>query len=183
MTANQNTSRREPRNWFYLFGLLMLWFAFATDAWGVQNLVLNWDASSSTNVKGYFVYYGTNGQFHAKLDVGNHLSASIPALQAGQTYSFSVTAYTANGVESDFSPLVSYIIPGTISLVPPAHPGDPMVVQFPVASGHTYQVQATQDFKTWTTLWVRTATTNQVVQFSDAQSSQLDRRFYRVAVQ
>jgi hypothetical protein len=71
----------------------------------LQSVTLAWDPSvPSTNVAGYFVYYGVStGSYTNKVDIGMGTSGVVSNLVAGTTYYFATTAYTASGLESDFS--------------------------------------------------------------------------------
>ena len=64
-----------------------------------------------------------------------------------------------------------------------AKPTVPLVIKFPVAPAHWYEVQATVDFKSWTTIW-RTgmATSNAWVQYSDTNASAYPSRYYRLVL-
>jgi len=77
--------------------------------------LLSWNASSSSNVAGYFIYRGTTtGGPYTKLN----WSSPIPGMtgvdgsvQSGQTYFYVVTAVDVNGFESAYSNEVSAPIP------------------------------------------------------------------------
>ena len=45
--------------------------------------------------------------------------------------------------------------------------------------GHTYEIQATQDFKTWTVIGTVTVGTNGSFIFTDTNAASFSRRFYR----
>jgi len=45
--------------------------------------------------------------------------------------------------------------------------------------GHTYDIQATQDFKTWTTIGTVTVGATGSLNFTDANAASFSRRFYR----
>lgn len=78
----------------------------------VQSLTLAWDASSSTNVLGYRVYYGTTShQYSSAVSVGTATTATIAGLVEGMTYYFSVTAYDVSNVESLFSDEAAVTVP------------------------------------------------------------------------
>lgn len=50
------------------------------------------------------VYYGTfSGDYDESVDVGNWTSVTIEGLEEDETYYFSVTAYSVNGGESEYS--------------------------------------------------------------------------------
>jgi hypothetical protein len=70
-----------------------------------QSVTLAWDPSvPSTNVAGYIIYYGVStGSYTDQVDVGLGTNGVVSNLMAGTTYYFATTAYTASGLESDFS--------------------------------------------------------------------------------
>src|SRR5689334_14718672 len=68
-----------------------------------------WNASTSPNVTGYTVRYGTvSGSYPLTYSAGNALTATISTLTAGTKYFFVVTARNASGLESDPSNEISY---------------------------------------------------------------------------
>ena len=143
-----------------------------------------WNPSVSTNVAAYNVYYGmTSGIYTAKLAVGNVTTATISNLTAGVTYFFVATTVGVNGNESVFSSEASFIVPGVMTMSQGASPGDSMLIKFPVAPGHWYEVQATTDFQSWITIWqTAVATSNAWVQFTDPNASRFSSRFYRLSL-
>jgi Concanavalin A-like lectin/glucanases superfamily/Fibronectin type III domain len=99
-------------NRFLLFGFALFLFgghAFAAD------ITLAWDASASTGVGGYKIYYGqtSNNYTSTPVDAGNSTTGKVTGLTAGSTYYFAVKAYSAanNSIESSFSNEVSKTIP------------------------------------------------------------------------
>lgn len=61
----------------------------------------NIDGATMT-VAGYKIYYGTEaGVYTNVIDVGKVNTYTVSGLSVGNTYFFAVTAYDANGVESD----------------------------------------------------------------------------------
>lgn len=83
-------------------------------SWGKADLTVRWEAptkntdgTSLTDLAGFKVYWtGTGGSFSSYLPGASLTSALITPTTAG-TYSFSVTAANANGIESDKSNSVS----------------------------------------------------------------------------
>ena len=58
-----------------------------------------------------------------------------------------------------------------------------MVPSFPVVPAHWYEIQATSDFQTWTTIWrTDVVNSNQWLQFADTNSSAFGSRCYRLAL-
>jgi hypothetical protein len=97
---------------------------------------LQWDASPSPDVTGYALFVGeAPGQYTRRVDVGNALTYTFTDLQRGKTYYFAATAYTADGLESDFSNEVSkHVKPIPAS---PATLKDPTVVKVTIETGTT----------------------------------------------
>ena len=153
----------------------------ATSALGTSNVTLTWDPSPDTNVVGYFVYYGTvAGSYTNRVNQGNQTTANVPGLMEGVTYHFVVTAYTADAVESDPSNEVAFVVPGVVRLAAGLLPGDPMRINFPVAPGHTYVLQASEDLQFWHKVWATAGISNGWVEFVDTESPAVARRFYRL---
>ncbi|MBN2809787.1 MAG: fibronectin type III domain-containing protein, partial [Deltaproteobacteria bacterium] len=74
------------------------------------NLDLAWDPSTSTEVSGYRLYYGTTSKNYTEsVDVGNVTTYLLTGLTDGETYYLAVTAYSSN-TESDFSNEVSQMV-------------------------------------------------------------------------
>jgi hypothetical protein len=70
-----------------------------------QTVTLAWGPSvPSTNVAGYFIYYGVStGSYTSQVDVGLGTNGVVSNLVAGTTYYVATTAYSASGLQSDFS--------------------------------------------------------------------------------
>ena len=67
-------------------------------------ITLEWDPVPHPDLAGYMVYYGTfSGDYDESVDVGNWTSVTIEGLEEDETYYFSVTAYSVNGGESEYS--------------------------------------------------------------------------------
>ena len=69
------------------------------------SVTLAWDASTpGTNVAGYTIYYGVSpGNYTNQVEVGLATAGVVSNLVAGTTYCFAVTAYSSEGLESDYS--------------------------------------------------------------------------------
>jgi hypothetical protein len=64
----------------------------------------NTDGTPLTDLAGYTLYYWQDDwDMSESMDVGKQTRYTIPALTAGETYSFAVTAYNSSGNESSFS--------------------------------------------------------------------------------
>lgn len=76
---------------------------------GAANINLAWDASSTSDVSGYKIHYGTvSGNYSTVVDVGNAISYALSNLHSGVTYFFAVTSYDSSGQESDYSNEISW---------------------------------------------------------------------------
>ncbi|HYG33960.1 MAG TPA: fibronectin type III domain-containing protein [Clostridia bacterium] len=148
-------------------------------------VTLAWNASSSSSVTGYRVYYGGASQVYTNMiDVGSALTATISNLTPGITYFFAVTAYDATGVESTFSNEISYTVPA----VPIAQAriqmevtGSKQVTLTGTApAGTTYTVLVSQNLTTWTSLGTVTAGAGGAVQFTDPAGLSSAMRYYRL---
>jgi hypothetical protein len=88
---------------FLLTFLLMTTTAYSLD------VKLAWDQSSSPEVIGYNIYWGTvSGTYPNKIDVKNVLTYTVTGLTSGAAYYFVATAYNNVGAESSFSNMASY---------------------------------------------------------------------------
>ena len=73
-----------------------------------ETVTLAWDASVSTNVAGYRIYYGTNSRaYFCVTNAGLVLTQAVVLPHRGRWF-FAATAYDTNGLESDFSSEVSW---------------------------------------------------------------------------
>jgi len=154
----------------------------ALDCAKAASVSLGWSASTDTNVVAYNVYYGTvSGNYTSESSVGNVSDVTISTLTPGTTYYFAATAVDAKGNESNLSAETAYIVPGTLALSGGSKAGGPMTINFPVAPGQSYDVQASVDLQTWTTIYqTGVEPSNIVAQFSDTNSSAFPARFYRL---
>jgi hypothetical protein len=76
---------------------------------------LAWSASSAAGVAGYRVYYGVASGSYLQargsgLDAGRVAARVVSGLDTGQRYFFAVTAFDAQGNESDFSAEASKVV-------------------------------------------------------------------------
>ena len=96
------------------------------------SLTLAWDASASTNVMNYKIYYGTNsGSYPQVVSAGQATQTTIAGFTPGTTYYFAATASDSTGLESAFSTEISFTVPlgqPTLSL---SMTGAKSVVQWP----------------------------------------------------
>jgi hypothetical protein len=151
---------------------------------GAQSVSLGWNPNTDPGVAGYHVYYGmSSGQYSSRLNAGTNTLATVTGLKEGTTNYFTVAAYNSAGVEGPRSAEIHFIVPGVLLMAPRTNRAAATALTFPVASGHNYAVQATQDFKTWTTISLTgLMTSNQWWTVSDPASATFRFRFYRLAI-
>ncbi len=145
------------------------------------SVALAWDGSPSPEVTGYRVYYGgASGNYTNSVVVGNVTTNTVPALTSGATYFFAVIAFDANGLESTFSNEIAYTVPGDLSTVQlRIGPGREVILTVAGPAGRTYNLQASEDFTTWTAIGAVTTGAGGSVDFTDANAASYATRFYR----
>lgn len=127
-------------------------------------VTLGWNPSPSTNVTGYLLCWGlASGACTNHLDVGNLTTATVGGLEPKLTYYFTVVAYDYRGDQSPPSNEVSYSAPASPPPMIPLvlsveHQGAgsaaaSLQLSFEARAGVTYQLQATEDFRVWETIW------------------------------
>lgn len=142
-----------------------------------------WDPSTDSSVVGHNVYYGgASGNYTNELSVGNATNVVISSLIEGRTYYFAVTAYDDLGDESDYSREITYIVPGVLAMSSRSNETDPLRITFPVAAGHQYNLQFSEDLRSWSTLWQIAGVSNTWVEFDDPETN-VPQRFYRLLLQ
>lgn len=164
----------------------MLLIGISTGAYAATaNVTLAWDTNTETNLAGYRLYYGTAPQVYS----GNVLvgaavtTATVSNLQAGQTYYFALKATNYAGLESSYSSEVVYVVPlvtaplATVQLRVAA--GSQVILTLLGVSGHTYEIQATTDLKTWVGIGSATIGAGGSLDFTDTNAPSFPKRFYR----
>ena len=99
-----------------------------------ENVTLAWNPSSTPDVAGYKIYYGTAcGTYSNVVEVGNTTNAAISGLVPGTTYYFAATTLDNNGNESQFSNEAVYDVPALVTT-----PQQPTIRALPAASAIRY---------------------------------------------
>jgi hypothetical protein len=163
----------------FLGGFLFL-AAFGTTV-QAANVNMAWNQSTDPTVTGYNLYYGSvSGTYTNKVSTGLATSAVTSGLFVGVTYYFAATTLNAAGAESSFSSEVAYTVPVQLQKVQiQAMPAKQFALTVSGIVGHTYIIQATQDFKTWTTIGTVTVGASGTLNFTDTNAPSFSRRFYR----
>jgi hypothetical protein len=145
------------------------------------NVTLAWNPNSDPVVAGYNIYYGgASGAYTNKTSVGLVTSLTISNLTSGTTYYFAATTRSATGAESVLSGELPYTVPTPppkVRLVVTLAKQFVLTVTGPV--GHTYEILATQDFKTWTVIGTALLDVSGSFDFTDPNAANFSRRFYR----
>lgn len=159
--------------------------AGCTVACGQRTVSLAWDPTPGTNVVGYFIYFGIeSGVYTNRAVVGNTNTFTVSGLTEGLTYYFVVTAGDGDELESDPSNEVAYLVPGIVQ-IQVRHGGNlSPSITFPVSPGQSYELQASQDLQTWTSIWNTNGIANEWVEFIDLEATGLNlkQRFYRLVL-
>lgn len=81
---------------------------------------LKWDLGTEAELEGYYIYYGKNlGLYTRRRAVGALNEYRLDGLNNGESYYFALTAYDADGNESDYSDEVAIIINEPLSSTAP----------------------------------------------------------------
>ena len=181
----KENEKAAPRSWLCVWLFAGFCLLFGSPACWAQKIALTWDTSSDGNVSGYVLYYGTvSGNYTSRTDLGTNTMAVVSNLNAWTTYYFAVTDYNFTGVESPPSSEIIFTIPATLNMTTSATPGASPTLTFPVAAGHSYEILATSDLKTWTSISTTSVqATNGSFAFQDpAGTAAYPQRFYRVVL-
>jgi hypothetical protein len=146
---------------------------------GSYSVTLAWQSSPSTNATGYRVYYGpASGNYTNSVLIGNVTTNTVSGLAGGVTYYFAITTVATGGKESPFSNQISFV-PGVQTVQIRNSSAKQFVMTLSGLIGHTYQVEATQDFKTWTIIGTVTLGAGGSLDFTDTNAASFPYRFYR----
>ena len=156
-----------------------------------SQVALGWNPSPDTNATGYFLCWGlANDACTNLLDVGNSTNTTVAGLLTNVTYYFSVVAYDGAGQQSPPSNEITYAVPlnspvgvGTVLSVRAGVRSDAAVLRlsFPGSAGSTYNIQASQDFQQWVTLWTTNCSSDGLIMFDVTDMENYPSRFYRLA--
>jgi len=149
-------------------------------------VIVEWYGSSEPDIVGYNVYVGTqSGAYNRVVDAGLELFARIP-VDPGITYYFSITARTADELESPFSDEIVFTVPidGIRATFTPltitVAAETPAKIEFSAQAGFRYLVQATEDLSNWQTLETFIPDVDGSIAWEDPEAFLRERRFYRV---
>ena len=142
--------------------------------------MLVWNPSVSANVVGYKVYYGTaSGVYTNAVTVSASENATITGLVGGTTYYFAATTVDASGVESAYSNEIQYR-PGVPHIRARTMWNGLFTLTVSGTTGHTYEIEATQDLTNWTIIGIVTVGAAGTLDFTDTDTARFPQRFYRI---
>jgi hypothetical protein len=147
-----------------------------------HSVTLAWDPDSGSTVAGYNVYYGSASRTYTNwVTVGNTPEGTVPGLNMGTTYYFTVTAVDASGLESDYSNEVAYTVPlASAKLQLRLSPTRQAILDATGPAGQSYDILAATKFGAWTNLGAMTLGANGTAEFIDATAAGQLCRFYRL---
>jgi hypothetical protein len=172
--------RRRAAMW--ISAALALAFFLNAPVRADQEASLAWNPVTTTPVSGYAFYVGNvSGVYTNRFDVGTNTEITLSGLKEGKTNYFAVVAYDSARLESPVSPSVPYIVPGLVCFTPPSKPNTGGTISFPVAAGHSYEIQASTDLGPWTNIGQTTvSSSNAWFYFQDPQTGRFTERFFRL---
>jgi hypothetical protein len=158
---------------------------FGTTAPAGQSVTLIWNANTDSTVTGCNVYYGvSSGNYTNMINAGNVTNTTVSGLVAGVTYYFAATTYDSAGDQSGYSTEATYTVPTTVTTTPAqvqirSAPAGQFILTVSGPTGQTYDVQATQDFQTWTVIGTVKVGAGGSLDFTDTNAASFPQRFYR----
>jgi hypothetical protein len=163
-----------------LTGMLFLGLC-QTSARAVASVTLVWNQNLESDIAGYRIYYGaSSGTYTNSADTGGETSATVVNLHEGIIYYFAVTAYNSAGLESDFSNEYRYLVPMPLNQVEMAlGTNSGFVLKVTSSTGGAYDVEASEDLKTWTVIGTVAIAAGGVSNFNDTNGPAISKRFYR----
>lgn len=144
------------------------------------SVTLAWNASPSSEVSSYRVYYGTSTNNFTIVPVLSGTNVTLTGLVNGQTYYFAVASCDSTFDQGTLSPIISATVgsvapvTGMLSALTGLPTGQFGFVMSGVANAE-YTVEASTDLVHWVALQTNTGS----FQFIDSNTAQFPRRFYR----
>lgn len=162
------------------WGVLLSLAALSSTA-PAASVTLAWNPSTDPLVTGYNIYYGgASGTYTNKVSAGLATNAVTSGLLVGVTYYFAATTYNALGLESSFSGELGYSVPMPSQGVQiRVTSTGQFILTVSGSVGHTYNILATQDFKTWNIIGTVTVGVGGSLDFTDTNAPSFSTRFYR----
>jgi hypothetical protein len=157
---------------------------FGATAPAGQSVTLVWNANTDPNVTGCNVYFGvSSGNYTNMINAGNVTNATVSGLVAGVTYYFAATTYDSAGDQSGYSTEVAYTVTTATSVQVQisSAPAGQFILTVTSPTDQTFDLQASQDLKTWTVIGTVTVGAGGSLNFTDTNAANFPQRFYRTA--
>jgi hypothetical protein len=158
--------------------------ALANLVWPLQamrSVTLVWEPCADSCAAGYRVHCRKLASTNVvSLDAGNTNCVTVTNLAETETYTFNVTAYSSDGLESEPSNSVEYTVPlGPLASVATRDSLGRPVMKFKLDAIESRRValQSSTDFVQWTTLLISEPGQPLACQVTNAVSDR--KRFYR----
>lgn len=137
-------------------------------------------------VAGYKIHYGPASRTYDRiLDTGNAVTGTVSNLVPGSTYYFALTAYNAEGLESDYSGELIYFVPTNVAPTTPFRltiavtPSNQTAVTVTGATNRTFGIEATTNLTTWIGIGNLAVGASGSSSFTDTNAATQTRRYYR----
>ena len=146
-----------------------------------QSVSFGWVPNSEPDLAGYRIHYGVASHTYTQVvDTGDTTRATIDNLVDGTTYYFALSAYNTLGLESAYTGELVYSVPMRLAplqihVVPPRQ----TVLTVTGPAGRTYDIQASTDLESWTTIGAVTIGASGSSVFTENNPASRSKRFYR----
>ena len=152
MIQSSSRSNRSISHGYLLFLIFFSFLVFTSllifplhEGYCAQ-VTLAWDPDSAPDLVGYKIYYGTTSRnYQGNIDVGNVNTYTLNDLTIGATYYAVATAYTASGLESNYSNEVMFTVSSCTYAISPSS------ANFPAFGGTGSVNITTPSYCNWTT--------------------------------
>jgi hypothetical protein len=173
--------RIQYRFWIAQVSALLLCFFVSQQLSSAQvSLTLSW-VYPSTNETGFGVQRATSSS-GPWTQVGTVVAPTTSYLDTGLNYSttyyYQVWSYNAAG-NSPLSSIASFTTAATPEVQLSVTPTRQFILTVTGQTNHTYNIQASQDLKTWTIIGTVTLVAGGSVNFTDTNAASFPKRFYR----
>jgi hypothetical protein len=144
---------------------------------------LEWNASPSSDVINYNIYYGTSSRVYTNtVSVGNVTNTVINKLNPNILYYFAATSTSTNNEESQISNEAS-AYPYELKVTGIKTIDGYMNLSFDSLANHFYTIEASTNLTTWSSIYTtKIQTDKSTISFIDMDTPKYSCRFYRIKV-
>ncbi len=127
----------------HMLAAVLVLVGHAPSARAQSSVTLAWDPSVGGGIAGYRLYQGASSRSYTNvITTGNATTATVSNLVRGATYFFAVTAYSTNGLESEYSNEITYTVSNTPPAISLSSPANGTVYTAPATIGLAANVTA-----------------------------------------